>query len=53
LLATRLGYRATAALLIEAGADVTETDSTGRSALDWARDLRYQDLIALLEAAGN
>jgi len=53
LLATRLGYRATAALLIEAGADVTETDSTGRSALDWARDLRHQDLIALLEAAGN
>jgi ankyrin repeat protein len=40
-------------MLLAAGADIDESDSTGRVALDWAREMRHRDIAALLEAAGR
>ena len=51
LMASRLGAYDIAKMLLAAGADIDESDSTGRVALDWAREMRHRDIAALLEAA--
>jgi ankyrin repeat protein len=39
-------------LLVAAGANVFLQDSTGKTALDWARKSRQEDVVSVLEAAG-
>ncbi len=46
--AARAGNTSIVSLLLSAGADRYETDRTGRTALDWAREKRFGQLISLL-----
>lgn len=50
VVAARRGDVAMVAALLEAGADVTLGDNTGRTALEWARALRHERIIASLLA---
>ncbi len=49
--AARLGDFAMTELLISQGADRDETDRTGRTALDWARQSRHRKIVNVLSAA--
>ena len=51
IIAAREGHVEAVKLLINEGAYLEDTDLTGRTALDWARETRNRDLINLLEAA--
>lgn len=51
--AARAGNATIVKLLISAGADRYETDRTGRTAVDWAREKRDQKLITLLSSSAN
>ena len=48
--AARRGDLAMVTALLEAGADTGLGDNTGRTALQWARDLRHDDIMKALEA---
>ena len=41
-----------ARILVEAGADVYQTDYVGRDALQYAKEARARNIIKLLEEAG-
>ena len=47
------GHTDTVKALLEAGADVGLRDKSGRTALDYASDLGYQDIILLLRPHKN
>ena len=49
--ATRAGRVRIVKLLLAAGARSAETDMTGRTAADWARQLRHRDILVLFEDA--
>ncbi|MGC6512139.1 MAG: ankyrin repeat domain-containing protein [Parvibaculales bacterium] len=51
IIAAREGHYEAVKLLIEKGAYLEDTDLTGRTALDWARETRNRDLVRLLEDA--
>ena len=51
IIAAREGHYEAVKLLIEKDAYLEDTDLTGRTALDWARESRNRDLIQLLEGA--
>ena len=53
ILASRAGHAKTVALLLDRGADPTARDLSGRTALDWAIELRRRDVITLLRTAGS
>ena len=42
------GYLAIATRLLEGGADLTLRDKDGKTALDWARQYRKSEVVALL-----
>ena len=46
--ATRAGQVRIVKLLLAAGAHPEETDMTGRTAIDWAQQLRHREILALL-----
>jgi ankyrin repeat protein len=48
IIAARAGSTVIVSLLLSAGADRYETDRTGRTALDWAQEKRFGQLISLL-----
>ncbi len=50
IIAAREGHIDAVKLLIEKGAYLEDTDLTGRTALDWAREIRNRQLIQILEA---
>ena len=50
IVAARRGDEAIVLALLDAGADMTLADNTGRTALQWARALRHEKIVALLEA---
>ena len=49
--AARLGFHQIVTLLLAAGADPEETDSTGRTARDWATIMRLQQVLLALDKA--
>lgn len=49
IVAARRGDEAIVLALLDAGADMTLADNTGRTALQWARALRHEKIVALLE----
>ena len=49
--AARLGFHQVVGTLLAAGADPEETDSTGRTARDWASILRLQQVLLALDKA--
>ena len=49
--AARLGFAEIVDALLSAGADPEETDSTGRTARDWAMILRLPRVLAALDSA--
>ena len=49
--AARLGFHQIVSLLLEAGADPEETDSTGRTARDWATIMHLQQVLLALDKA--
>ena len=51
MMASAAGYYDVVQLLLDSGAIANILDYTGRSALDWARDGRDQDIIRLLKKA--
>ena len=51
--AARLGFHQIVTLLLAAGADPEETDSTGRTARDWATIMRSQQVLLALDKAGD
>jgi len=51
--AARLGNELMIRLLLSVDADTGETDRTGRTALDWARDNRHRAIQELLLAKSN
>ena len=53
LIATRARQTGMVEVLIRYGVDTSETDVTGRSALDLAEENHYRDIAALLRAAGT
>lgn len=46
--AARRGHLELCRLLIEKGADVSHTDSTGKTALEYARKAKYAEVAELL-----
>ena len=46
------GKTSVARLLIEAGADVFQTDYVGRDAMQYALEARARNIVKLLEEAG-
>lgn len=53
LIATRARQAGIVEVLIRHGVDTSETDVTGRSALDLAEEHHYREIAALLRAAGT
>lgn len=53
LIATRARQAGIVEVLIRHGVDTSETDVTGRSALDLAEENHYREIAALLRAAGT
>ncbi len=53
IMAVRHGRGAIVTQLLSGGADVHETDSTGRTALDWAREMRRPHIADALRIAGQ
>jgi ankyrin repeat protein len=49
--AARLGFHQIVSSLLAAGADPEETDSTGRTARDWATIMRLQQVLLALDKA--
>ena len=49
--AARLGFHQIVTSLLAAGADPEETDSTGRTAKDWATIMRLQQVLLALDKA--
>ena len=50
IIAARQGFTELVELLLEYGADEYETDQTGRTAMDWARDKRFRDIEKIILA---